>query len=149
MTRELISKKTGTVFLIRLSLLRIMVLPAPRIREKPIQPTEMQGVFCWDVMALSLQRGPNHPAIPQIAGRDGLASDFGSWLPYSNCPTPCRAQTHTWRYPCLSPALLGWQESALQPSFRPNSVALIEFRSRVRKSLCQLNARAGLAVLQG
>jgi hypothetical protein len=26
-------------------------LPAFRIREKPIQATEMQGVFCWDVKA--------------------------------------------------------------------------------------------------
>ena len=32
-------------------------LPAPRIREKPIQATEMQGVFRWDVKACSLQVG--------------------------------------------------------------------------------------------
>jgi hypothetical protein len=74
MTRELISKKTGTVILIRPSLLRIMVSLLLELREKPIQATEMPGVFCWDVKACPCNLAKS-PCIPKIAGRDGLASD--------------------------------------------------------------------------
>jgi hypothetical protein len=48
-----------------------MVLPAARIREKPIQATEMQGVFCWDVKALSLQLGQITLQFPQFEGETG------------------------------------------------------------------------------
>ena len=71
MARELISKNTGVVFLNRPSLLRIMVFPAPRIREKPIQATEVQGVFCWDVKALSLQLGQITLQFPKLQGETG------------------------------------------------------------------------------
>ena len=57
MTRELISKKTGAVISNSTFPAKNYGLPAPRIREKPIQATEMQGAFCWDVKALSLQLG--------------------------------------------------------------------------------------------
>ena len=43
-------------------------LPARRIREKPIQATEMQAVFCWDVMALSLQLGQISLQFPELQG---------------------------------------------------------------------------------
>jgi hypothetical protein len=82
MTRELISKKTGTVFLIRPSLLRIMVLPAPRIREKPIQATEMQGVFCWNVKALSLQLVQITLQFPKLQGETG-------WLQTASTASQC------------------------------------------------------------
>ena len=46
MTRELISRKTGNVSNSTFPA-KNYGLPAPPIREKPIQATEMQGVFCW------------------------------------------------------------------------------------------------------
>jgi len=46
-------------------------LPAPRIREKPIQASEMQVVFCWDVKALSLQLGQITLQFPELLGETG------------------------------------------------------------------------------
>ena len=46
-------------------------LPAPRIREKSIQATEMQAVFCWDVKALSLQLGQITLQFPKLQGETG------------------------------------------------------------------------------
>ena len=46
-------------------------LPAPRIRENPIQATEMQGVFCLDVKALSLQLGQITLQFPKLQGETG------------------------------------------------------------------------------
>ena len=71
MTRELISKKTGTVILNSTFPAKNYGLPARRIREKPIQATEMQGVFCWDVMALSLQLGQISLQFPELQGETG------------------------------------------------------------------------------
>ena len=68
MTRELISKKTGTVSIFPA---KNFGLPAPRIREKPNQVTEMQGVFCWDVKALSLQLGQITLQFPKLQGETG------------------------------------------------------------------------------
>ena len=56
MTRELISKKTGDDPNSSVPA-KNCGLPARQIREKPTQATEMQGVLCWEVKALSLQRG--------------------------------------------------------------------------------------------
>ena len=71
MTRVLISKKTGTVILNSTFPAKNYGLPAPRIREKPIQAAEMQGVFCWDVKALSLQRGQITLQFPKLQGETG------------------------------------------------------------------------------
>jgi hypothetical protein len=46
-------------------------LPAPRLSEQPIQATEMQGVFCWDVKALSLQLGQITLQFPKLQGETG------------------------------------------------------------------------------
>ena len=58
-------------------------LPAPRIREKPIQATEMQGVFCWDVKALSLQLGQITLQFPKLQGETG-------WLQTASTATSSR-----------------------------------------------------------
>jgi hypothetical protein len=71
MTRELISKKTGTVILIRPSLLRIMVSLLVELGRNPPKPTEMQGVLCWDVKALSLQLGQITVQFPKLQGETG------------------------------------------------------------------------------
>jgi hypothetical protein len=71
MTRELISKKTGTVILIRPSLLRIMVSLLLELGRNPSKPLRCQGVFCWDVKALSLQLGQISLQFPKLQGETG------------------------------------------------------------------------------
>jgi hypothetical protein len=48
-----------------------MVSLLVELREKPIQATEMQGVFCWDVKALSLQLGQISLQFPKLQGETG------------------------------------------------------------------------------
>jgi hypothetical protein len=62
------------VFLIRPSLLRIMVSLLLELGRNPSKPLRCKGssAGCEGIVPAI---GPNHPAIPQIAGRDGLASD--------------------------------------------------------------------------
>jgi hypothetical protein len=101
------------VFLIRPSLLRILVSLLLELGRNPPKPLRYKGSLL-DVKALSLQIGPNLPAISQIAGRDGLASDcqhshLVAGIPAlsrdspktpeeaRNCATSWRSFSRTWR----------------------------------------------------
>ena len=65
MTRELISKKTGTVILIRPSLLRIMVSLLVELGRNPSKPLRCKGLL-RDVKALSLQLGQITLQFPKL-----------------------------------------------------------------------------------
>ena len=71
MTRELISKKTGTVILIRPSLRKIMVSLLLELGRNPSKPLRCKVVFCWDVKALSLQHGQISLQFPKLQGEPG------------------------------------------------------------------------------
>ena len=74
MTREFELEENRHVFLIRPSLLRIVVSLLLELGRTPSKPLRCKGLLlgCEGIVPAI---GPNHPAIPQIAGRDGLASD--------------------------------------------------------------------------
>ena len=94
------------VFPNRPSLLRNYGLPARRIREKPIQATEMQGVFCWDSEGIVPATWPNHPAFPRNCQREG--KEFAS-----DCQQQATLRRRSKTTLCLSGA-----GSNLAPEFR-------------------------------
>ena len=83
MTREFDLEENRHVFLIRPSLLRIVVSLLLELGENPIQATEMQGVFCLNVKALSLQLGQITLQFPKLQGETG-------WLQTASTATQSR-----------------------------------------------------------